>query len=94
MEKNGVQLGEAQRMKQMLLSVNPDITHELVQNGSVIITDQENYFISVGGGMLKADDKVYYAVSPLSPIAKAMMGKKAGETVTFNTRSFKIVNVY
>jgi transcription elongation GreA/GreB family factor len=39
---------------------------------------------------MKHHDKDYFAISPFSPIAKEMNGKKAGDTFKINGREFKI----
>lgn len=65
-----------------------------VQFGAVVITDAAKYFLSISLGQIKIGDDTYFAISPLAPLAKAMIGKKAGETFTFRDKTIKILDVF
>ena len=62
--------------------------------GSVVITDQGNYFISISAGRLLVDEKKYFAISPQTPLAKEFLQKKAGDTATFNDKPIRILEVF
>jgi transcription elongation GreA/GreB family factor len=62
--------------------------------GAVVVTENANYFLSISLGQIKIDNQTYFAISPLAPLAKAMVGKKAGETFTFRDKTIKILDVF
>lgn len=93
-DKNAKQLSEARKLEMFLSQINPDRIFDQVAFGSVVITDFMNYFISIAGGRIIVDDKKYFAISPQAPLAKEMMRKKKGDTITFNDKPVKILDVF
>lgn len=91
--RNQTQLHEARKLKLALSAINPGKSHETVQPGSLVLTDQGNFFISISAGQVKLGDRSYFAVSPISPMGKALMGSTKGSTVTFNHKDFTILDV-
>jgi len=89
-EKQSVQLGEAMKLKQVLSLINPEKTSDTVQSGSLVVTDQGNFYISISAGKLDVEGITYFAVSPVSPIGALLMGKKSGEAIQLNGKSFTI----
>lgn len=61
--------------------------------GSIVFTEAANYFISVPVGEISAEEKKFYAIGAQAPVAKNLIGKKAGESFMLNGRSFKILEV-
>jgi transcription elongation GreA/GreB family factor len=92
-EKQSVQLGEAMKLKQTLTQINPEKTTDSIQSGSLVYTDQGNFYIAVSAGKLEVDGAAYFAVSPVAPIGTLLIGKKAGNSVALNGKTFKILNV-
>ena len=86
-------LAEAVHLKELLLTLDPTKSHDIVQSGSLVGTSQACYFISVGLGKVKAADREYFVVSPLSPIGQQLLDKKEGDSVNFNRMTFKIERV-
>ena len=62
--------------------------------GAVVITDSQKYFISLSLGEIKIGNESYFAISPVSPICKAMAGKKEGDTFLFRDKKHKIVSIF
>lgn len=89
-EKQSVQLGEAMKLKQVLSLINPEKTTDTIQSGSLIFTDQGNFYISISAGKLEVQGNMYFAVSPVSPIGALLMGKKSGDAVQLNRKTFTI----
>ena len=93
MEKAGQQLAGINQMKAVLAKIKFDEHTETVKLGSIIVTKQANYFLAISVGELKVLDKIFYAVSPKSPIGQLLLGKKVGEVFTFN-KQVEIVKIY
>ena len=63
------------------------------QLGSLVTTDQLNYFLSIGVGKLIIDDQIYYAISELSPIGQLLIAKKEKETIIFREKTITIQEI-
>jgi hypothetical protein len=88
------QLHEITSGLQMLLKVDISREYDSVILGSVVVTDSQRMFVSIGLGEVKMDNQSYFAISTSSPLFKAMAGKKQGETFTLRDRTFRILEVY
>jgi transcription elongation GreA/GreB family factor len=91
--RNEAQLFEAKKLKHALLQVTIDKPANSVQNGSVAITNQGNFFISISAGQLKSDEQTFYAISAASPIGRLMMGLKKGDRFNFQGKDYEILEV-
>jgi len=55
-----------------------------VQNGALVKTDRGVFYVSVSVGEIILEKQKIMTVSAESPLIKAMLGKKAGETFVIN----------
>jgi transcription elongation GreA/GreB family factor len=94
MEKYSRQLSEALRSRQVLEKIDPAISHPDAHAGSLVRTDQGNYFLAISAGQYRIDDEVYITLSPSSPLGSRLMKTKAGDAFTFNNRDHKVLQVY
>jgi transcription elongation GreA/GreB family factor len=92
-EKAGNQLAEILKIKENLSKINTKNTSETIHLGSVIYTTQANYYIAISAGIVTIDDIDFYAISPVTPIAKLLLSKTVNDTITFRTTNFTITNV-
>ena len=83
MEKASQQLEGIHEMKMVLSKILIDDISDVIKLGSVIITDQANYFLAISAGRLNISNKIYNAISSSSPIGKLMLGKKTGNVFIF-----------
>lgn len=88
------QRAEALKLMEGLHGISADTLTETVQKGALIIARQGNYFIGISAGKLTIGDTVWFAVSPVAPIAKALWGAKGGDQVSFQGRNILIKEVY
>lgn len=93
MEKYNEQLSEALRIKQVLSQLALNSAAGTVQNGSLVCTDQGNFFISVSAGQFSIEGKTVYAISSVSPIGGILLGRKAGDTFEFRGKKGVIQSV-
>jgi transcription elongation GreA/GreB family factor len=84
------QLAECLKQKQLLLSINPDQSSSIIVAGSLVRTEAANYFISISAGSFSIDNVTYFAVSIDTPVAKLLLGKKAGDSFVLNGKSILI----
>ncbi|MCD4731516.1 MAG: GreA/GreB family elongation factor, partial [Bacteroidales bacterium] len=85
---------KANEQLDVLMRIDPEKEYSMVEFGTVIITNKQNLFISIGLGKVLTEEAVFYAISPAVPIYKAMAGKKAGEEFAFNNITYKIEKIY
>ena len=80
-EKASSQLAEANKLKQALEKISIDKSGSIVNPGSLVITNQGSYFISIAAGKLTVDDETWFAISAGSPLGASLVGKKEGDVV-------------
>lgn len=86
------QLGALNDLKRNMAKVLNTAT-ERVQLGSLVITNKARFYISVSLGEFFFEGDRFYAISPESPMAKEMIGRKSGDEFTLNKIHQKIVEV-
>lgn len=94
-----LQIQQAQVRKQMDIAleqkaifekINPNITPVEVVMGSLVKTNNGYFFVSAALGKIILKDKTVYAISPISPLGKALMGLQDNESVNFNNTKYCI----
>lgn len=94
-EKYAGYIENSERTKEQLKRIDVSQEHTVVGNGSLVETEKNFFFIAVALGKLDLNDsKNYYSISTDAPIYEYLKGKKAGDSFSFNTVTYKIVNVY
>ncbi|MGE8431954.1 MULTISPECIES: hypothetical protein [Chryseobacterium] len=86
------QLGALNDLKKNMAKVLNTAT-ERVQLGSLVITNKARFYISVSLGEFFFEGDRFYAISPESPMAKKLMGMRAGDEFTLNKIHQKVVEV-
>ena len=94
MDKNGVQLSQAREMFSHLQQLDPHVKQDRVSYGSLVITNEGNYYFCVSMGKIPMGDQPHFALSMASPIGKALRNRKAGEEVAFMGRKIRIEKVF
>ena len=92
-EKASSQLAEARKLLQTLDQIPLNRTTGAIRSGSLVYTNQGNYFLSIPAGELTLDGATYFALSPASPLGSALMGKLPGAIIQFNQREIAINRV-
>jgi transcription elongation GreA/GreB family factor len=85
---------EALGLMNTLNKINTNKENETVLPGSVVMTDVQNIFVSVSIGNIKSSGLDFFAISTLSPIYKAMSGKRKGDTFSFREKIYKITETF
>ena len=62
--------------------------------GSLVVTNQETYFFSIGIGKLTIANESYYAISLASPIGTLLKDKMVGDKAQLGGREFIIKDIY
>ncbi|MEZ5149067.1 MAG: hypothetical protein R2759_18845 [Bacteroidales bacterium] len=90
----GQQLAKMNEQIEALDKIDPLKPFNEVTFGAVVITESQRLFISTGLGKFEVEGQVYFAISGIVPVYKAMEGKKQGEEYTFNGNKTKILDVF
>ena len=88
-----VQLNEILKQQNFLKTISIKPT-EKAEKGSIIKTEKGLFFISVSLGEVIFDGEKIICISPESPLAKAMNGKRKNELFTISNINQKIENIW
>jgi transcription elongation GreA/GreB family factor len=92
-EKNAKQLHETIELKKLLDKTNPNQQSSKAGLGSIIITNKENFYISISAGKINIGNKNYFAVSPSSPIGSKLLDASVNQEISFNGTSYSIQQI-
>ena len=82
-EKLGEQIKATEKKLHILRSLVQHTPIEKATLGTVVKTTNHNYYIAIAAPELKIDNTVIYCISAQSPIGQLLLGKKVGETISF-----------
>ena len=84
MEKASQQLAVIIKMREVLNKITFENSVGFSCLGSLIITNKSNYFLAISASKIVIENKTYYAISTNSPIGQQLLGKKVGDSISFN----------
>ena len=90
---NLTRMSELNKQKQALELIIPAQKSSVVLPGSVVHTNNGNYYIAISAKQLKVDNISYYAISIASPIGEKLSGRKAGDSFEMNGKKYIIESV-
>jgi hypothetical protein len=67
---------------------------EQIHVGSVVITDQRNFFVAVSSEELLVNGVKYFGISAKAPIYATMAGKRTGESFQMNDLVYNIIETF
>ena len=91
--KHEMQISDA-RSQLAILNALDFGRRDLAAIGALVETDSGFFFLSTSAPKFSVDAVDIIPVSPHSPFGKNLSGKKAGDSITVNQRSYKIISVY
>ncbi len=93
LNKHETQISQAYLLKKQLDLIKLNKTYTQVEFGSLIITKDTNYFISIGLGEVIIKEESYLAISIGSPIGQVMKHKKVGDSIQFREKNIIIKEI-
>ena len=75
------------------LGALPQSVSKKIDIGSLIKTNKEWIHLSISLGQLAVEGEEVLVISPLAPLARLLMGKEKGETVSFRGKNYQIISV-
>ncbi len=67
---------------------------DVVEHGACVVTDRQNFLLSIGAGKFMVGNQVWFAISAQTPIYAALKGKKVGDGIVFNGQSQTIKEIF
>lgn len=89
-EKLLQQKGVLQKQQQQLQQLKHNVAQPTAQLGSLVLTNNGNYYLSIPLGKVLVEQQPYYALSLAAPLGRQLFGKQVGETFELNRQSFCI----
>ncbi|MBP6431120.1 MAG: hypothetical protein KA319_05085 [Ferruginibacter sp.] len=84
------QLKVLQHQQIVLQNINPLLVNTTINNGSLVKTNNGNFFVSVALGKAVVEREVVIALSVQSPLGKALLDLAKGEKIMFNSVEYLI----
>lgn len=76
-----------------LNQIDFEVDLKKVKLGNMVLTDRGLFLISIGYGKIELADEICFAISPVSPMAQALLNKSKGENVQLNGRNILIEKI-
>lgn len=92
-EKNLVQLNKFEILKNELSKIDIYKNHKCVEYGSLVSTNENRYYISIGMGKVEIENESVFCISLNSPIGKLLNNKKVGDEIHFQDKKIVITNI-
>ena len=86
-------LNEANKLLIALNKINPTVVADKVAPGSVVFTNNGNFYIAVSAGVITVGDDKFFAISPVSPIGMKLVGQEVGAEFKLNEKIYQIKKV-
>jgi len=87
------QVEEALKLKRVLDQINPEVLHDKVSLGSVVITSIYKIYLAIGAGKKHVEGEDFLIIAPLSPLGKTLLGLKVHEQFRFNNQVDTIIKI-
>lgn len=88
------QLSETSLLQRSLTGIQVEKKLEKIGLGAIIQTSQMTYFIAASLGKIECKGKEFIVISPMTPLAQAMLNKRSGDSFNFNKSNVLIQSVY
>ena len=92
-EKLGEQIKATEKDLNILIPLENHKTSKKAGLGSLVKTNQLNYYIAISTPAVNLDNTDQYCISTQSPIGSLILGKKAGDTSSFNGKTSEITEI-
>lgn len=92
-DRNKRLLIDAEENQLVLNSLKDASASGVARNGSIVFTNQGNFYISISAGQLHLAKETFFAISAVSPIGKLLLGKQKGDQFDFNGKKYQIKEV-
>ena len=92
-DRNKRLLIDAEENHKVLSSLKDTPFSAAARNGSLVYTNEGNFYLSISAGQLHLNGDTIFAISAVSPIGKLLLGKVKGDNFNFNGKKYEIKEV-
>ena len=92
-ENAGKQLLEIEHLQALLRRIDISQSADYVRLGSLVYTNLGAFFISISAGKIIKGKTKYICVALKAPLGMLFLGKKKGDVIQFNERTYTITSV-
>ncbi len=89
-QKAEKQLSITNKFIEELSKIDLQKNNDRVIYGSVVYTNNGNYFISIAFGKIEIENDVFYSISLASPLGKILQNKQVGNSFNFQKKEYII----
>jgi transcription elongation GreA/GreB family factor len=89
-EKLSIQLLETEKLLNTMNRIERGKISTAISTGSLVYTDNGNYFISISAGRISIEGLTCIAISTMSPIGSALLNAKETQAFNFNGQIYRI----
>jgi transcription elongation GreA/GreB family factor len=93
-DMNSKQLQEAKKELAWLQAIDTTRLYDRVASGAFVACRESMYFVAAGLGVVTLDERMVVLLSPKAPLTAMMTGKKAGDSFTYNGKSYEITEIF
>ncbi len=89
-EKKSRQITELENLKRVMMQFSPSVLSTNIELGTLVLTNQGNYYIAISAGKAEIEGKTYFLVSMASPLAQAFKSNFGKGEFRFMNKTFSI----
>lgn len=89
-DRNKRLLMDAEQQQSQLQQLANVPSSTVVRNGSLVYTNNGNFYLSISAGQLQVNQATFFAVSAISPIGMLLLGKEKGSKFEFNGKTYQV----
>ena len=93
-DKQATQLAQALELRQQLEHIDPAQSFEEIRAGSLMMTNEGYYYLTVSLGKIILEQKTVYVLSAASPLGQALLRRRVGDKIQFQQRTIQIIALY
>jgi hypothetical protein len=90
---NLARLSELGVLRATLEHITPALTAATAVPGSVVYTNNGNFYIAIGAGKVTIDGTSFFCISAASPVGANLLGKEAGYSFELNGKRIVIERI-
>ncbi|MGH1339833.1 MAG: 3-oxoacyl-ACP synthase [Aureispira sp.] len=95
LERNKLQQQRAVilQQQQQLAAIDSAQQKTKVGLGSIVVTNQQRFYLAVGLGKVEVEGQIYYALTGASPVGQLLLGKEVGSTFEFRGKKYEVLEL-
>ena len=89
----GKQLNEVEMKRATMTSIDLQVQHTIIREGSFVQATSGHFLIAAPIGKVELEGESIFIITTVSPLGKMLLGKKSGDSISFNQKTIEIINV-